>query len=607
MLASRAARVHSGPWPTLHAPLAALDASDRPVGAPRERAGVPRRSPAEDAVDAHEAASGADPGRSDDHECASCSAPSRRLVGDRSTSSGSPDVPSVIAGELGTRSSRERPARRHHRERVSLASAPRAGAGPRSSSGRPIDALSGDILGVGDEDGVLVRVNPAWEATLGYPVTELEGQHIVDLVHPDDREKTRAGLAELAAGQTISDFVNRQRHRDGSYRLIDPLRDPSSEWPRIIAVGRAATAAGSRGAPRHADGYGRRVASRRRITESHRPDCHWQWRDGCRLHGPGDTGQLERLARARSRLPARDRHRVRQPHRRPVQRGAPTRTRTASVAGVFAAARDVRELKRAEAEIRALNTGLERRVAERTRELDAANRELQEFVYSVAHDLRTPLRAVDGFSLTVLEDYGDAIGADGRSDLQRVRAAAQTMGELIDALLSLTRIGAPRARGRAHRPLGPRPPGRRRTARGPTRSAHGRGRPSPRAWGRHRRAARRGRAPEPARQRLEVHRAAARRAHRGRRRRTLDGRRAFFVRDDGVGFDPAYADKLFVPFQRLHAAERVPRHRDRPGHGGPRAGEAGRVVARRGRGRSRRDLLLHARRREDAARPEEAR
>ena len=112
-----------------------------------------------------------------------------------------------------------------------------------------------------------------------------------------------------------------------------------------------------------------------------------------------------------------------------------------NVAGVFAAARDVGELKRAEAEIRALNAGLERRVQERTRELDAANRELQEFVYSVAHDLRTPLRAVDGFSLTVLEDYGDVIAEQGRSDLQRVRAAAQSMGQLIDALLSLARVG----------------------------------------------------------------------------------------------------------------------------------------------------------------------
>ena len=93
------------------------------------------------------------------------------------------------------------------------------------------------------------------------------------------------------------------------------------------------------------------------------------------------------------------------------------RDASGKVVGVFAAARDVGALKRAEAEIRALNASLEQRVRERTRELAAANRELREFVYSVSHDLRSPLRAVDGFSQTVLEDYGDVIDEQGRSDL----------------------------------------------------------------------------------------------------------------------------------------------------------------------------------------------
>ena len=76
-------------------------------------------------------------------------------------------------------------------------------------------ALSGDLLGVGDTNGTLLRVNPAWETTLGYSVAELEGRPLIDLVHPDDRAGTLAGLAELAKGHAVTDFANRQRHRDG--------------------------------------------------------------------------------------------------------------------------------------------------------------------------------------------------------------------------------------------------------------------------------------------------------------------------------------------------------------------------------------------------------
>lgn len=87
-----------------------------------------------------------------------------------------------------------------------------------------------------------------------------------------------------------------------------------------------------------------------------------------------------------------------------------------------------------------LNEQLEQRVQDRTRQLEEANRELESFAYSVSHDLRSPLRAIDGFSKVLLEDYGEHIAPQGHSYLARVRANAQRMGELIDALLKLSRM-----------------------------------------------------------------------------------------------------------------------------------------------------------------------
>ncbi len=208
--------------------------------------------------------------------------------------------------------------------------------------------------------------------------------------------------------------------------------------------------------------------------------------------------------------------------------------------------------RRAEEQVRALNETLERRVAERTAELRAANQELEAFAYSVSHDLRAPLRSINGFGQALAEDEAERLDEAGRGHLQRIQAATQRMGSLIDDLLKLSRV----TRGEMRREavdlsaiaddviaeLRRAAPGRqvdvviepglvaqgdRSLVRTLLDNLLGN------AW---------------------KFTAPRERAQIGVGRGTLDGRPAFFVRDNGVGFDMAYADKLFTPFQRLHSA-----------------------------------------------------
>jgi signal transduction histidine kinase len=188
---------------------------------------------------------------------------------------------------------------------------------------------------------------------------------------------------------------------------------------------------------------------------------------------------------------------------------------------------------------------------QRTAELETANKELEAFSYSVSHDLRTPLRGINGFSQALLEDYADQLDHTGRSYLQRVRAAAVNMGQLIDDLLGLAQI----TRSELHR----EPVDMSALAREVASALQQRDPERQVAFAIGERLAARGDR-RLLRVLLENLIGNAWKFTSKRPRASIafgaachDGTTVYFVRDDGDGFDMAYAHKLFGAFQRLHA------------------------------------------------------
>ncbi len=224
-------------------------------------------------------------------------------------------------------------------------------------------------------------------------------------------------------------------------------------------------------------------------------------------------------------------------------------TREKTLVGII---RDITERKRIEEEIRSLNE----RLVEEAAELEAANKELESFSYSVSHDLRAPLRAIDGFSRAVDEDYGERLDDEGRRLLRIIRSSTQQMGQLIDDLLDFSRAGRHELRRGpvdmtalarlAFEGLAgaqPRPGVTFRLA--PLEDASGDPALLKQVWVNLMSNALKfsaGRDPVV----IEV----------GGRR---DGAEAvYWVRDNGVGFDGRYAHKLFGVFQRLHGPGEFP-------------------------------------------------
>lgn len=217
---------------------------------------------------------------------------------------------------------------------------------------------------------------------------------------------------------------------------------------------------------------------------------------------------------------------------------------------------DVSERIATELELETHREHLEDRVRARTAELEAATREMESFSYSVSHDLRAPLRALDGFSATLLEEYASELDEKGRHYLDRIRAAAQRMAELIDALLNLSRLGRRElVRGDVDVSAMARSVAAELHAFDAERTvelriADGMGANADAQLLRVVLQNLIGNALKSTSKRVD----ATVEIGSGLR----DGERVFFVRDNGVGFDALYSAKLFKPFQRLHGIDEFP-------------------------------------------------
>lgn len=311
-----------------------------------------------------------------------------------------------------------------------------------------------DLLCIADNDGKFCRVNQSWNVALGYEADELEGRSCLDFLHPDDLEITIQALADLKQQKMVRGLVNRYRCKDGSYRYLEWYAQSYDDLLYCAA---------------HDITERQQVEEQLRKSDAHLQAAQriaklgsWEfdikteviyWSDEVfRIFGRDPAAgmpsfdELQRLYHPEDQL-----H-----HNQTVQRGLETgqpydlecRAYRPDGTLVYIQARGEPVFDSTGQLVQLVGTILDitdRKQAEltlqqTTAQLAASNQELEAFSYSVSHDLRSPLRAIDGFSRALIEDYGEYLDDQGRDYFDRIRRNIQRMGMLIDDLLRLSRV-----------------------------------------------------------------------------------------------------------------------------------------------------------------------
>ncbi|HEV8184312.1 MAG TPA: PAS domain S-box protein [Chthoniobacterales bacterium] len=436
-----------------------------------------------------------------------------------------------------------------------------------------------DVICTLDAAGRFYEVSAACETVWGYTRQELIGVNSAELVHPADEAKTTGFVKEIVAGGMTRDFRNQWVRKDGTIvdlmwsakwssadklmycvardvterkRAVEALRESEKRFRELADF--MPNVVWTSDASGRVDYYNRRWHELTGVSQE-AADAH-SWKTA--LHPDDVTRAVAAWTRAiDTGRPYQIEYRFLDcesgVYRWHLGRALPIRNNKGEIVRWYASGTDIHELKAAQEELVRAQQTLEERVQERTRQLADANRELEAFSYSVSHDLRTPLKAITGFSNILTESHAADLSSEAARYLENIDKGARQMEQLVDGLLAFSKLGWDALR--------PQQVNMRRLVDAALSMLNG---------------ARDGREVEITIQDLPSCRAdetllqqvwvnLLSNALKYTRERnpaviTIGSMRekntdVFFVQDNGVGFDSNYADNLFGVFQRLHRAE----------------------------------------------------